>query len=111
MKCRSLFAFLGLTFFPAIATAQEMAGSPADKANMKAMERMHQAMPTKGSGNADKDFILMMVPHHQGAIDMAKVEMQFGKDPALKKMAEKIVKDQEREIGEMRAEQKRLEKK
>jgi uncharacterized protein (DUF305 family) len=43
----------------------------------------------------------MMIPHHQGAIDMAKVEIQYGKDPDLRKMAEKMVKDQEKEIADL----------
>ena len=44
----------------------------------------------------------MMIPHHQGAIDMAKVELQHGMDPELKAMAEKIIADQEREIAELK---------
>lgn len=55
------------------------------------------------SGNADKDFAMMMIPHHQGAIDMAKVELQHGKDPKLRAMAEMIVKAQEKEIAELKA--------
>ena len=113
MKSHSAFALFPLLLMPTIAAAQDMnmASSPAEKANMQAMEKMHQAMPKKGIGDADKDFVMMMIPHHQGAIDMAKVEIQYGRDPALKAMAEKIVKDQEREIAEMQAEQKRLDKK
>jgi uncharacterized protein (DUF305 family) len=59
---------------------------------------MHAEM----SGDTDKDFVAMMAPHHQGAIDMAKVELQYGKDASLRKLAQGIVKAQEREIGEMR---------
>jgi uncharacterized protein (DUF305 family) len=102
----TLFAMSG------VATAQDMkmGGQPADKANMDAMKKMQSAMPTKGSGDPDKDFVMMMIPHHQGAIDMAKVEMQYGKNPTLKKMAAKMVKDQEREITQMIDQQKKLEK-
>jgi uncharacterized protein (DUF305 family) len=91
---------------PTLASAQDMKGmdmgsSPADQANMQAMHKMQDAMPKQGTGNPDKDFVTMMIPHHQGAIDMAKVEIQYGKDSKLKRMAAKIVKDQEREIREM----------
>jgi len=58
-----------------------------------------KGLPT--SGNADKDFVTMMIPHHQGAIDMAKVELKFGKDTTLRAMAEKIIEAQEKEISEM----------
>jgi uncharacterized protein (DUF305 family) len=44
-----------------------------------------------------------MIPHHQGAVDMAKVALKHAKDPATKKIAHKIVKDQEKEIGQMQA--------
>ena len=48
----------------------------------------------------------MMIPHHQGAVDMAKIELQYGNDPALKKMAEQIIASQESEIAFMRVWQK-----
>ena len=51
------------------------------------------------SGNPDVDFANMMILHHQGAIDMAGVELESGKDPQLRKMAQKIIDDQEREIA------------
>ena len=113
MKSPSAFALFTVLLMPAVATAQHMnmSGSLAEKANMQAMEKMYRVMPKKGTGDADKDFVMMMIPHHQGAIDMVKVEIQYGKDPALKKMAEKIIKDQERETAEVHAEQKRLDKK
>ena len=75
-------------------------GSPASKGYMDAMSKMQTSMPKDQQGDPDVDFARMMIPHHQGAIDMAKVEIQYGKDPELRKMAEKIIKDQEKEIGE-----------
>ena len=75
----------------------------AADAYKKAMENMHQGMPMQFSGNADVDFVKSMIPHHQGAVDMAKVELQYGKDPELRKMAERIIADQEKEIAEMEA--------
>jgi uncharacterized protein (DUF305 family) len=68
-------------------------------AHMKMMENMHMEF----TGNSDVDFVQEMIPHHQGAIDMAKVQLQHGKDPELRKMAQKIISDQEKEIAEMQA--------
>jgi uncharacterized protein (DUF305 family) len=60
--------------------------------------KMHQDMAITFSGNADVDFAKSMIPHHQGVIDMAKVELAFGKDPEIKKLADSIIKAQEGEI-------------
>lgn len=79
----------------------QSAGSPSTKGYMDAMSKMQASMPKDHTGDADKDFARMMIPHHQGAVDMAKVEIQYGKDPELRKMAEKMVKDQEKEISDL----------
>jgi uncharacterized protein (DUF305 family) len=63
--------------------------------------KMHQGMDIAFSGNADRDFIQGMIPHHQGAVDMAKIVLAFGKDPEVRKLAESIVKAQEEEIAWM----------
>ena len=65
--------------------------------------KMHKDMALTYSGDADADFVHGMIPHHQGAIDMAKVELQYGKDPELRKLARVVVEAQEAEIKAMNA--------
>jgi uncharacterized protein (DUF305 family) len=78
------------------------AETPASKAYRTANDKMHAAMNIAFSGNADVDFLRGMIPHHQGAIDMAKVVLQHGKDARVRKLAEEIIRAQELEIAEMR---------
>ena len=82
-------------------------GTPADtaatKAFMAANDRMHGDMAIKYSGNTDVDFLKGMMPHHQGAIDMAKIELEYGKDPKARKLAREIIKAQNTEIAFMKA--------
>jgi uncharacterized protein (DUF305 family) len=66
-------------------------------------EKMHRGMAITFTGNADVDFVRGMIPHHQGAVDMAKIVLAFGKDAEIKKLAEEIVKAQESEIAFMTA--------
>jgi uncharacterized protein (DUF305 family) len=66
---------------------------------MQAMERMDAGMmAAKPTGNPDRDFAAMMIPHHQGAIDMAKLELIYGRDPVLRRLAEGIIVEQQQEI-------------
>ncbi|MBV9391910.1 MAG: DUF305 domain-containing protein [Verrucomicrobia bacterium] len=75
-----------------------------DLALDQAMATMHSVMAkVQCSGNPDADFAQMMIPHHQGAIDMAKVELQFGKDLRLRRLAQEIIVTQQSEIDVMRA--------
>jgi len=97
-----------LTAVSAASAAEHMHGtknahSPADKAFEKAMSKMHEGMMINYSGNADVDFVKGMIPHHQGAIDMAKVELRYGKDPEMRKLARGIISAQEKEIAGMKA--------
>ena len=59
-------------------------------------------MAVKSTGDVDHDFVAMMVPHHQGAIDMAQAELQYGQNPQLKTIAQEIIVDQMQEIALMR---------
>jgi hypothetical protein len=76
--------------------------SPATLAYRGVNAKMHEAMDITFSGDADVDFVRGMIPHHQGAIDMAKIVIAFGKDPEVKKLAEGIIKAQEDEIAWMK---------
>jgi uncharacterized protein (DUF305 family) len=68
-------------------------------ASMKQMDREMAAAPM--NGDVDHDFATMMIPHHQGAIDMAKAELNYGKDPVMRRLAQEIVVDQQSEIEAM----------
>ena len=75
---------------------------------MQAMERMQRDMSIVPSGDPDSDFAAMMIPHHQGAVDMAKLELQFGKNPVLRRLAQGIIVEQLQEIEVMQRELRQL---
>jgi uncharacterized protein (DUF305 family) len=80
----------------------DVPNTPAARAYMQSMETMNKAMMSQPmTGDADHDFASMMRAHHQAAVDMAKVEIQYGKNPEMKKMAEKVVADQSKEIKQL----------
>jgi uncharacterized protein (DUF305 family) len=84
---------------------QDMMPSPNDPASTKDfkaadMKMMHD-MSVPYTGNPDVDFRTHMIPHHQGAVEMAKVALKHAKAPETKRMAQKIIDDQEKEIAEM----------
>ncbi|ESW87032.1 MULTISPECIES: DUF305 domain-containing protein [unclassified Mesorhizobium] len=78
------------------------AQSPSTEGYKAAMDKMHtDMMAIEYSGNADVDFARGMIPHHQAAIDMAKVELANGKDPEIRKLAEAVIAAQQAEIKQM----------
>jgi uncharacterized protein (DUF305 family) len=102
--------------YPAHASAQQAAA--ADKAershkqtveasfmaeNQAAMSKMMKDMAVKPSGNVDADFTAMMIPHHQGAVDMAEAELHYGHNRKLRRIARNIFAGQRQQIGAMKA--------
>lgn len=76
---------------------------PAAAALQAANDAMHRDMAITYTGKPDVDFVLGMIPHHQGAVEMARIELQYGTDPEIRALAEGIIKAQEDEIAMMRA--------
>ena len=115
MNTKTLALVGALIALPVFANAQQTHGehgghqpapvssdkSASTKAFQSANTKMHRDMDIKYSGNADVDFVRGMIPHHQGAVDMAKIVLQYGKDPEMKKLATDIIKAQESEIAWM----------
>ncbi len=66
------------------------------------MARMMDGMSARPTGDIDRDFVAMMVPHHQGAIDMAVIELRYGKNEQLRRIAQEIIVDQMQEIAAMK---------
>ena len=92
---------------PAAVLAQDKPGmtiSPVDKAMMQGMERMHHEMDAAPmTGEPDRDFVAMMIPHHRGAVSMAEVELKYGHDPRMRSLARDVIAAQDREITQMQA--------
>ena len=85
-----------------VATVAYSQMSEGSNALMEANHNMHAAMSIEMTGDVDRDFAAAMIPHHQGAIDMAKIVLKYGKDPEIRKLAEAIVGAQESEIAFMK---------
>ncbi|TNC52081.1 DUF305 domain-containing protein [Rubellimicrobium rubrum] len=85
-----------------------MSDDPALEDLMMPMHSMMTTMPQTSTGDIDADFLLMMIPHHQSAIDMARVVLEQGDDEEVKAMAQTVIDAQEAEIAEMQAMLERL---
>ena len=98
----SVVFLLGLLFGGAAAPAGRSGDGDGFRAMMNdAISRMHQDMHVPYTGDTDRDFARMMIPHHQGAIDMAMVEIRYGKDGRLQRLAQEIIVTQQQEIAVM----------
>ena len=106
MKWILLSLLLAATAYAQMDPHMNMGPGPAESKFMQdmdvAMKKMdHNMAAAPMNGNADHDFVTMMIPHHQGAIDMAKGELLYGKDPAMRRLAQEIIADQQSEIDLM----------
>jgi uncharacterized protein (DUF305 family) len=92
-------ALVGVTTPPSRSPAELAFGAE----HRAAMDRMMKHMDAGHSGNVDRDFAAMMIPHHQGAIDMALAELRHGRNERLRRLAQGIVVEQQQEIAVMQA--------
>ncbi|MGV8840471.1 MAG: CopM family metallochaperone [Bauldia sp.] len=113
MKLRTILALGAIVAVPVVALAQGMnmpgmtpaapAANEAVAAYQAVNAAMMETMNVELTGDPDRDFVLMMIPHHQGAVDMARVVLQYGTDPQIRAMAEAIIAAQEAEIAAFQA--------
>jgi hypothetical protein len=85
-----------------LSTATNLDEAPFLAENEAAMAKMMTAMEIKPSGDVDADFVAMMIPHHQGAIDMAQAQLRYGSNEQLRRLAQEIIVTQQQEIAAMR---------
>ena len=95
-------ALCGLVLLAAVTSLAGGVEAPFMADNKTAMAKMMAGMDVKPSGDVDADFVAMMVPHHQGAIDMAQAELRYGRNEQLRRLAQEIIVTQQEEIAAMR---------
>ena len=102
--CAVLVAAIAAIAFPggAWVFAADEAEAPFLQDNAAAMARMMAAMAVRPTGDVDRDFVATMVPHHQGAIEMAQAQLRYGHNEQLRRIAQEIIVDQTQEIAAMR---------
>jgi uncharacterized protein (DUF305 family) len=98
-RARTIFALLVAVTAAAHTLPSATTFMQAMATSMKDMDRDMAAAPM--NGNIDHDFATMMMPHHHGAIDMAKAELSYGQDPVMRRLAEEIIVEQQSEIDAM----------
>jgi uncharacterized protein (DUF305 family) len=77
-------------------------GNAVTRAFQEVNARMHREMAVSLTGDADRDFAAAMIPHHQGAIDMARIVLEHGSDPEIRKLAQEVIQAQAVEIARLR---------
>jgi hypothetical protein len=101
MRGRTVFAAVVVLAFAAIALAANDDEARFLAENQAAMSKMMAAMAIRPTGDVDRDFVAAMVPHHQGAIEMAQAELRHGRNEQLRRIAQEIIVDQTQEIAAM----------
>jgi hypothetical protein len=107
-RCKSFGLALSIVPCVVLAAAQTLlpASAPSETPflndNQAAMRKMMSGMSIEPSGDVDRDFAAMMIPHHQGAIEMAQAELRYGRNELLRRIAQEIVVEQQQEIAAMR---------
>jgi hypothetical protein len=98
---RRSICLAALAFIAGAAAAQATGEKPYLAEIQAAMDKMMAGMMVPPSGDVDRDFVAMMRPHHQGAIEMAVAELKYGKNEQLRRIAQEIIIDQQQEIAAM----------